>query len=62
MTTFIAVFSFSCAIMSMYIGPFVNPEEVVARLVQVGLFDRAVDTALCFELPLDSIVEALASR
>ena len=39
-----------------------SPEEVVARLIQVGLFDKAVDTALCFELPLDSIFEALASR
>ena len=39
-----------------------SAEEVVARLVQVGLFDKAVDTALRFELPLDSIFEALASR
>jgi nuclear pore complex protein Nup160 len=43
-------------------SPFVSPEEVVARLVQVGLFDKAVDTALSFELPLESIFEALASR
>ena len=46
----------------MNAGPFVSPEEIVARLVQVGLFDKAVDTALRFELPLDSIFEALASR
>ena len=39
-----------------------SPEEVVARLVQVGLFDKAVDTALCFELSLDPIFEALSSR
>jgi nuclear pore complex protein Nup160 len=43
-------------------SPFVSPEEVVARLIQVGLFDKAIDTALCFELTLDSIFEALASR
>ena len=46
----------------MNAGPFVSPEEIVARLVQIGLFDKAVDTALRFELPLDSIFEALASR
>lgn len=46
----------------LLVGPFVGSEEVVARLVQVGLFDKAVDTALWFELPLDSIFEALASR
>lgn len=39
-----------------------SPEEVIARLVQVGLFDRAVDTALQFELPLNSVFESLASR
>ena len=39
-----------------------SPEEVVARLVQVGLFDKAVDTALQFDLSLDSVFEALASR
>ena len=44
------------------IGPFVSSEEVVTRLVQVGLFDKAVDTALHFDLPMDSIFEALASR
>lgn len=44
------------------VGPFVSPEEVVARLIQVGLFDKAVDTAICFELPLDPILESLASR
>ena len=43
-------------------GPFVSAEEVVTRLVQVGLFDKAVDTALYFNLPMDSIFEALASR
>ena len=44
------------------VGPFVSPEEVVARLIQVGLFDKAIDTALCFEIPVDSIFEALSSR
>ena len=39
-----------------------GPEEVVVRLVQVGLFDQAVDAALQFDLPLDSTLEALASR
>ena len=39
-----------------------SSEEVVTRLVQVGLFDKAVDTALRFNLPMDSIFEALASR
>lgn len=43
-------------------GPFVSPEEVVSRLIQVGMFDRAIDTAQCFKLPLDSIFEVLASR
>ena len=37
-------------------------EEVVARLVQAGLFDKAVDASLQFGFPLESIFEALASR
>ena len=53
------VFPLQCGV---DVGPFVSPEEVLARLLQVGLFDKAVDTALHFELPLDSIFEALASR
>ena len=51
-----------CVHVHTFTGPFVSPEEVIARLVQVGLFDKAVDTALQFDLPLDSVFEALASR
>ena len=43
-------------------GPFVSAEEVVVLLVQVGLFDKAISTALRFELPLDPIFEALTAR
>ena len=48
--------SFSCA------GPFVSVDEVVALLVQVGLFDTAIDTALRFSIPLMPIFESLAAR
>ena len=62
--TYVVVFydDYCISVCCMNAGPFVSPEEIVARLVQIGLFDKAVDTALRFELPLDSIFEALASR
>lgn len=50
------------SVASQIYSPFVSPEEVVSRLIQVGMFDRAIDTAQCFKLPLDSIFEVLASR
>ena len=71
MNTFVRLFpgfcSFTIQVIILYfcvfcVGPFVSPEEVVARLIQVGLFDKAIDTALCFEIPVDSIFEALSSR
>ena len=43
-------------------GPFVSVDEVVALLVQVGLFDTAIDTALRFNIPLMPIFESLAAR
>ena len=43
-------------------GPFVSAEEVVALLVQVGLFDTAIDISLRFSTPMSPIFEALAAR
>ena len=40
----------------------VGAEEIVARLIQAGLFDKAVDVSLQFNFPLEPIFEALASR
>jgi len=43
-------------------GPFVSVEEVVALLVQTGLFDTAIDIALRFSISMFPIFEALAAR